>query len=450
MVREAGGGTVVSQGTAQAAYTAPAVAGTFHVDATSGAQHAEASIDVKTSVTPVTIVPKDAVSTATGHGTQSHLAFAPASGWWLFHDPGTDPHSLVTLRSTDFATWMPGGSTSLPYPHTSDGRDLSVAYRSLNGHDVVHITQVYLNGGRGRYHVRGVLTAQGITFDTPADNSGNGPLAGVIPDGTATVILPNGTVIDGTGEETTPHTLPIGCGQGDLIVHTSPVMDDGTTSFSMVTFDELVLWCVGSFSEAHQLLALEDGVAIHLGADNDPPGNVFANVRNGSRTWLPVEPSGMDSGAVQPPYVFSTGTAFGDRNDWTGCVWQQGVRAVHRSLDGSFEHRKMTMDQDAGSTWDPGGGIPSNPATLPGAGLVLLPYHDSLLLLALSAGHVLYADIASLSPTWATLCDVPSQSFYLSGFAPASGAQPAVIWTQPDGFGADGGSNFAIAGALLP
>jgi hypothetical protein len=266
------------------------------------------------------------------------------------------------------------------------------------------------------------------------------------------VILPNGTVIDATGEENTPYSPPLGCGQGDLVVHTSPFVDEGTTNFSGVTFTELVLWCVGAFSQAHLLLAGPDGTAIHMGPDWDPPYNVYASVRTSGGTWLPREPYGMDSGAVAPPFVFSTtGNAkFGDRNDWTGAVWTDGVHAVHRISDGSFEHLIMTMDADAGSTWNPGNGIASNTATLPGAGLVLLPYHGSLLLLTLSDTQVLYADIGSVSPTWAPLCTVPSGSFYLSGFAPESGAQPAVIWTQPGGTGADGGSTFGIGGALLP
>jgi hypothetical protein len=40
---------------------------------------------------------------------------------------------------------------------------------------------------------------------------------------------------------------------------------------------------------------------------------------------------------------------------------------------------------------------------------------------------------------------VPPSTSFLSGFAPESGAKPAIIWTQPAG---DAG--YGIAGALLP
>jgi hypothetical protein len=445
---ENGGGKVTPQGT----YTAPADAGTFHLQASSGGQTATATITVVKTATPVTIVASDALATATGHGSQRHLAYAHAAGqWWLLHDPSSDKHHLATMYTSDFVNWTPGSGLYLSKSHSSDGRELSVAYRSLNGYDVLHITQGYDDQQRGRYHIRAVVTNGNIQFGNPLDVNGG---AGVMPDGAATAILSNGLVVDGTGQLPTPPAPPLGCGQGDFNVYTSTVKDDGATDFSMPTAfnQDQVLWCVGGFSEARQILAIGN-VAVHLGADTDAPSNVLTNLRPdvapdaGTTAWLPKEPYGQpDAGLVPLPAVFQpTMTSF-DRNDWTSAVWGGTAHAVRRAENGAFEHRVMSMVA-SGPSWQPGGGV-STLQTPQGSGLFLGPYADSLLLLAISDdGYVEYAaydDTGAWSP-WQKLCSVPPSTVYLSGFSPDLGAKPAIIWTQPAG---DAG--FAIAGALLP
>jgi hypothetical protein len=384
------------------------------------------------------------VDAATGHGSQTHLVYAERSHeWWLFHDPGQDTMSLATARSADFATWTTGGSRFLPSGHSGDGRDLSLAYRALGDQDVVHITQAYTPpaGAWGRYHLRATLGAGKISFDDPeiVDQGGF-----TVPDGTATTILPNGLVVDGTGREVTPPELPIYCASGDLIVYTSDVMDDGGTDFSHVTFSEKVLWCLNrTVCMARQLLALGDR-AVYLGANGEPPSNVLADVRTSQGTWLPLEPYGQDAGAVQPPEVFVDDIQM-DRNDWTAAVFADAVHAVRR-INKDFEHRIMSIGP-SGAVWSSGGGVPPQP-TPSGSGLVLAPYGDSLVLLALSSdGHLVYTVYDPTSSTWAPwtpLCTVPAGASYLSGFAPESGAKPAVIWRQP------AGADYGIAGALLP
>ena len=94
-----------------------------------------------------------------------------------------------------------------------------------------------------------------------------------------------------------------------------------------------------------------------------------------------------------------------------------------------------------------GGTIPQQP-TLPASGLFLAPYGDGLVLMALGPNQgstVVYTAFAGGSwSAWAQLVDVNSPAAWLSGFTPATGAKPAVIWTAP------ATSGYAIAGALLP
>jgi hypothetical protein len=450
---DAGPGMVTAQG----AYTAPPNAGTYHLRASSGGHTATAAITVVKTVTPVTIVGTGELPTATGHGSQRHLAYAQGTGqWWLFHDPTSPTNVLAATYSNDFGNWTSGGNVALTNDTSGDGRDLTVAYRSINGHDVVHISQGYHYQKLGRYHIRALLKSGAIQFENPIDinydESGQS-----IPDGPATAILANGLVVDGTGQTTTPDAPPLMCGFGDFNVYTSAVLDDGTTNFSQLSAfnQDQVLWCIGSISLARQILVLGN-VAVHLAADGEPPANILTNLRPdvppdaGVTAWLPVEPYGQaDAGTVPLPAVFATPSNFYfDRNDWTAAVRNGVAHAVLRTQNGTFEHRIMSMDA-SGPNWQPGGTFSSTLSTPPGSGLVLVPYADSLLLLAISSdGHIEYSaydDISTSWSAWVELCMVPSSANYLSGFAPESGPKPAIIWTE-----AAGDAGYGIAGALLP
>ncbi len=454
-VDEAGGGTVVPT---TGAYTAPAAAGTYHLRATTStvpAHYGEATITVVSTVPPVILVPSGELADATGNGSQSHLAYAEgAKQWWLFHDP-SGSSQLATAYSADFATWSAGGSITLPYPNSAFGRDLAVAYRQINGADVVHLSQVcngpFVDGGGGpygRYHIRATLSAGQIQPGTPYLLNEGG---GLTPDGSATVILPNGTVVDGTGDQSTPYTPPLAyCGGGDLDTYTSGLMDDGSATLDDMQFPSSpqVVWCVPDVVQARQLVAVGDSaVQLHVDGANAPPLDLLVEVRSTTGAWSPFEnPQGS---SVTPPSVFGTSEGF-DLDDWTATVLGPQVHVVRRvAATGAFEHRILGL---TGSFVDPitsvaGGAIPAMP-TLPASGLFLAPYGDGLVLLALGpdAGiTVVYTayDGSSWS-AWSQLVASGVPSTFLSGYAPGGGAKPAVIWTQ------EAGSSYAIAGALLP
>ena len=95
-----------------------------------------------------------------------------------------------------------------------------------------------------------------------------------------------------------------------------------------------------------------------------------------------------------------------------------------------------------------GGLIPAE-ATLAASGLVLVPYGDGMVLLALSSpsgSTVRYTVYDGTGwSTWATLfSDASTTRGFLAGYAPPSGAKPAIIWTQAQGGG------YAIGAAQLP
>jgi hypothetical protein len=444
-VLEANGGHFYSPGV----YTAPATGGTFHVVATSTANvtvKGEATVTVETSVKPVTIVPTGALHDATGRGSQTHLVYATGVGaWWLFHDPAGLAELAVAV-SPDFATWTAGPSLGLPYGHSGTGRDLSIAYTSVGGADVVHITQGFLNGASlGRYHVRDnalpAAAGRAPTTGMPVIVDQGGAAT---PDGSSTAILGSGLVLDSTGYQVTPATPPLtNCGVGALGIYTSGVLDKGSTSLMDMSFPATpkVLWCAAMPVTARELIAIGN-VAIHLSTDGTDPATsktLFASARTSTGQW---NPSDSSSNPLMPNEVFADQAVF-DTNDWAAAVYGGSVQVVRRiTSTGNFEH--ATVD----STGAPSAGavIPSYPTAI-GSGLVMAPYGDSLVLFTLDANagsSVVYSVLngSNWSP-WAAIVSIGTSGSWLSGSA-YSGGKPALIWTQP------AGSSYAIAGALLP
>ncbi len=434
-VVEAGGGTVEA-----GLYTAPFATGQFHVKATLGAQQAEAVVTVAQGVAPAVIVGTNVLSTATGHGSQSHLAYAQgAKQWWLFHDP-SGVSALETMVSADFVTWQQGASASLPNGHSGDGRDLSVAYAQIAGKDVVHVTQGWGNENDtlGRYHLRGSASGGALAFGLVGNI---GPGSNNPPDGSATVIVPGGQVIDCTGYVGSNSLDPPGslmCGVGDIVAYTSDTADDGSGSFDSAAFFPQVLWCVPGTSGARQLLTVGDAVILLYdggGTVAYGAGNVGMSVRSGG-TWAPAEP---DAGTpITPPPVFPTNQSVG-LDDWTAAVASGVVHAVRRVGD-SFDHQVLGAD----FRWTAGPMIGSV-TTVQDSGLFLAPYGAGMILVALTTDGIVYTVLQGTTwSMWANL-DVPAASRnYLSGFAPEGSPSPALIWTEA------AGSSFTITGAALP
>lgn len=430
-VVEQNGGTISGTGV----YRAPLTDGVFHVRASRSSNETDdAEITVKTKADSVLLASGDGLLAATGFGFQSHFAYAEGTGeWWLFRDASDG--TLRTIHSKNFEQWGDGPSLTLPAGNSNDGRDLAVASRRVGTADVVHIAQG--TGSNGRYHIRGTLTDAAIAFENPVLVNSGGD--GTTPDGPATAILDDGTVIDVSGWQGTPQTPPLGpCGNGDVDVFIADKKEDGTTSFASVQWDETVVWCVQNHVNAHQILGLGTTVLFLYedGADDANPVNVLMTIRKPDGTWAPVEdPMGPK---ITPPSVFAASAAMGF-NDWTATASGSRAHAV-RHLDGVFEYRTLM----AGGGWSDGPAITTEPVKH-NDGIFLAPYGDGLVLIALSesAGDpILYTayDGTSWTP-WTTLVPSGGSRSFLSGFAPTTpGVKPAIQWTE------DG----QIRGAILP
>jgi hypothetical protein len=209
-----------------------------------------------------------------------------------------------------------------------------------------------------------------------------------------------------------------------------------------------VTWCVTNGVSARQLLSLGGSWAVHLYVDGlsstTTSQNLLANSRSPAGFWYPDE-----SMVQRPPYPMFTDAATFGVDDWTAAVFQGSVYVVRRLSSSTMELSVVGLQPSSGDLNAASAPPPPSSQTLPGSGLVLVPYGAGLVLLALGAtgSTVVYTSLSGTTwaPSWSELCSVGGSAAYLSGFGPESGAKPAVIWTQP----LSGGS-FAIAGAQLP
>lgn len=426
-VVEPEGGTISVTGV----YRAPTMDGVYHVRATSNADataYGDAEVTVRATVPPVTIASGDGLFAPTGFGMQSHLGYAVgAADWYLFYD-GADG-SLRTSHSQDFVAWAPGTPLDLPNGNSGDGRDLAVASTRVGELDIIHVTQG--DSSFGRYHIRGT-TFGGFEAVTMVNTGGD-----TAPDGCATAVLADGTVIDVTGWRATPSTPPLSpCGNGDVNVYVADDKEHGS-SFMGVGFTPTVVWCVTNHVNAHAILGLGSTALILYedGNDDSDPVNVLMTIRKPDGTWAPVQnPAGQ---ATTPPSVFASSQSQGI-NDWTATVAGTTAHAV-RHLGDKFEHRTFTL----GGAWSDGAAIPDQ-AVKHNDGVFLGAYGDGLVLLGIAdtpGDPIVYTTYDGLAWTpWATLVPSGGSRSFLSGYAPPIGAKPAIIWTE--------GGN--ITGALLP
>jgi hypothetical protein len=445
-VGEAGGGTIDATGL----YTAPAVDGTYHVKAASHAdasRTATATVNVKQLLAQVVIANAGTVTAPTGHGHQRHLIFAPDTHeWWLFYDTSTDLHSLRTRHSTDLMTWQDGASASFVEGHAGDGRDLSVAFKNLNGHDVLHATQGFMGASYGRYHVKGTITAGAISWGTPVNT--NFYSSAYLPDGSATVITDDGSVIDTSGWLTTPMMPPLGCGTGDEVMFEASAKDTGTTSFDAMTYNETVVWCVPQTINARVLLPSGNTVyQLFVNGMNSTTvaQNIFFTYRDPTDVWYPIESGTM---ATPPASVFTSSSDM-DIDDWSTVIAGGKLHAVRRigASSDTYEHRVYDLGTGA---WSFGGGIPVE-AGRAASGMFLAPYGDGIVLVAIrgDTAHEVRATQYSLTlnnwTPWITVVGgTVDRTFIAGGIAEDGSQSPVVLWAQPNGATLD------IAGAQLP
>lgn len=376
--------------------------------------------------TPVDIVDVGAVTAPSGHAQQGPLVWLSGEqAWWLFYESAAKPTTLAALGSSDFRTWSPVGTITLPGPPT-DGRNIAALAGVAGGKDVLHVGVgvVVSSSDRRHLHVRAHPVSGTLQFDaygvlgTPTLSSSN-----LDPDGPATALGSDDTVLDTSGW----YEVPDSGGTANEYAWVTTSADPGgawTPAWGAVATVETI----PQYVNARAALALAGGsfMALWEAGDVEPdPTNVhFALLSSGQ--W---------SAAAS---VFASSTQ--DANDWGACRLGTSVHAVRHTSAGAWEHRVWS-----GTAFVDGGTMPTldTPA---GAGAVVLCDTSSVRVFAIAPSAGNPVDATQWNGTswsaWKEVVAPGAPRSYLSG-AITPGGQVALVWTEA----ADGGA--LVAGALV-
>jgi hypothetical protein len=309
------------------------------------------------------IVAKGVVANASGLPHQTHLFFAEnAKRWWALYITGTN--EIASASSADLVTWTPSATLLLPSPHGNDGRVFGVGYRSIAGHDVVHIG-ISVHGTAPtttdlrHYHARATVTGSAIAFGSVDDVSSVSDPNFKDPDGTVTIISRSNDVIEASGWTDLN-------GPENAVVFFSATKDLGT-SWNPGFASGVLLQVVTRIVNSKALVDVGDAgtLALFESADSEPDPS---NIR--SSTIGPLVASSVAIFANAPQ----------DFGDWaTARIDDANVQIVRRTLAGTIEQARWN-----GSAWNPVQSLPAEP-TLIRTGLALTALGTNLSLVAISS-----------------------------------------------------------------
>lgn len=401
----------------------------------------EGSADAPEPPAGVVKIVEVSLPNATGMAQQTHLIYATVSQhWWLFFEDADAPSAIHTRWSPDFAVWNLGPDLSMPAPHGNDGRNLSVAFAVLNGHEVVHLTYGAMPGGasRSRYHAKGEIAGTSITLDTPVlvnsmVMSDSDP---VDPDGCVTAISKIGEVMDLSSWI----NLPDGSTPGGVYAWHSTSADDGA-SFSE-SWGPMEAAIDASFGRSHAkaLVALDDGTWLAATHVNPPDCSTTDAIRSGGQ-WGASAGGGFCGGDVGDPNDFHY------QRTISGAV----IGYSHTIMNYQSGYVLHFFDQQLWAACDAGFAQPNllflDPLAT-GTGMFLASDGFTFDLYGMrtdSAIRTTHWDLLNCPFDWSPSATVvPSTGIersYLSGYSDYTRA--ALIWTEP----AAGG--FAIMGYRL-
>ena len=367
--------------------------------------------------TPIASV--GSVATETGNAQQTHVIWAAgAKRWWLFTIDDDTTH-IKTRSSADFVTWTDGASLALAHTNGGEGRNFSVAYASVGGADVVHLSVSHAEPSTLTHsHTRALVTGSTIAFGAPVDIGTPVAVATEGPDGNVTMIGPDGSVWDSFGFTISQGTNS-GMGHYNEDVYAASSPDTGAPAWS-ATFAQTTIEVVNQRSNAHALVYDTAPLAVWEDGNNEPdPTN--------------LHDASFQSSWSSPATVFSTDSAQ-DPNDWGVAVLRAGslveTHVVRGVTSGSYDHVY-------GAGGPSVGGAPPPSARTPGTGVVLLADPAHLAAFAIAADGSIQRSRwdGSQFAGWETIAPARTRAF-LSGYCPDLGAHPeaggcALIWTEP-------------------
>jgi hypothetical protein len=362
---------------------------------------------------PVTITSVGAITQPTGLAQETHLLYATASArWWLFWIEDAEPYELQATSSVDFTTWTAATPLALPGSLDEQGGDFSVAYASIAGVDVVHISldlqfpDVDAGPDRRHYHARASLSGGAILYDAPFEMTMVTDPKLEPPDGPATIVTSDHRVWDSSGWANT-------MGTGNEVAWQSEGFENGTSWDGMMGLAQPIAAETNTVNARAFAVAGGSLVAFWELADEEPDPTNVAWSQNGILGW------------GTPAKVFPSNPQ--SANDWDVIpVSASDLRVVRRSLDGTFDHLRYD-----GTTWTTLGAPPADPG-LAESGLVLLTDGTRVGLVTIASDAASSVRMIEWDGTawgaWSTLEGSTASRRYLSAWS--SPGHNAVMWTQ--------------------
>jgi hypothetical protein len=403
-------------------------------DASADARAATDAQDAGGCVNGVAVLANSgAVANPTGLAMQTHVVYAENTlAWWLFYIDSAHPNLLKTRWSSDFCTWNDGAALMLPYAHGSEGRNYSVSYSSLAGHDVIHVSFSHYVSTTERYHThtRAEISGSTISFDAPVLISSilTSTSYPIDPDGPVTAVGSDGIVTD--------LSAWIDEGSGHI---------DDALAWRSVNPDTGSMWT--NAWNAYQLLTYVPNVVNARAIASLPGGGVLALWEDGSAEPDPDNVqwavwSGSAWGSVAN--VFPDSTTQGV-NDWSVLPLASGdTHAVRRTLSSGFEHERFN-----GTTWSSGGTIPEDPGQLDTGVFLASTSATSIALYAIGEGTSVIRTLAWTGGAWAdgwtNAVSANGTPSFLGGYASPTARKAAIIWTE-----ASSGGTYQVVGMLVP
>ena len=290
-----------------------------------------------------------------GLGSERHAAWGPNSQlWWAFGYTGTS--TLASWYSNDGATWSAGATHALSQAHNSEGRNLAVAIKSLNGIDTVQFSLPYKSGtSLGLNALRATISGTTITY-----HSSDTAVASATADSGALYWASSGLEFDGNNHLHLSNGWAAN-GNGDVNSDDSTV--DAGTAEQMTP----VSW-TGHQVDSTPLTQNRSAYVVDKGGSN--AGLICDDGASSSGTtglsWFNWNGSSWD--VVNSDNVAVTGTITSiDKNDW-GAVFispSNGHVVYREAGTGNLIHRRWD-----GNSWGAGQAVPAQ-TNLAGGGVAL-------------------------------------------------------------------------------
>jgi hypothetical protein len=294
------------------------------------------------------------IAGSTGLGSERQVVQTVTGDLWAFQYTGTNV--LSTWVSQDGGTtWSSGATHTLANAHSSEGRNLAVAYKRIGSADIVHIGITYKSGtSLGTQAIRATISGTTITF-----HSSETAVSSATGDGDSLFWAGSGLELDSNNKV---HWANGWAGGGNGDVNASDSTADSGTAEQMTP----VTW-TSHVIDSSITKEMRSAYVVDLGSGN---AGLICDEGTAASTTTALDWHTWNGSSwnIDNTNAKVTGGSIStiDDNDWGAVALSTtDVHVVYRSGSNTFVHRRWN-----GSNWIAGQTIP-NQTSKPGSGVAL-------------------------------------------------------------------------------